>query len=131
MSEIKKLSIAVKDERGIILDIFKSSPKDHCALITFKKDSQRANHFHKESTQYTFLVSGQLLMRTAKVNDQGDFVGEIKENMIDPYTLITHLPYEAHSFLALSDSTILAFACGTRGGDDYEKDVFRIKSMFK
>ena len=131
MTDIRNLKIAVEDERGIILDIFKSSPKDHCALITFKKDSQRANHYHKNSTQYTFVISGNLLLRTAKVDENGSFLSEIEESKIEPYTLITHLPYEAHSFLALSDSTILAFACGIRGGQDYEKDVFRIKSMFK
>ena len=131
MENIRKLKIAVEDDRGIILDIFKSSPKDHCALITFKKDSQRANHYHKNSTQYTFIVSGNLLLRTAKVDDSGKFLSEIEERKVEPYTLITHLPYEAHSFLALSDSTILAFACGIRGGEDYEKDVFRIKSMFR
>jgi len=131
MTNIKSLKIAVQDDRGIILDIFKSSPKDHCALITFKKDSERANHYHKKSTQYTFVVSGNLLLRTAKVDKRGKFISEIEELKIEPYTLITHLPYEAHAFLALSNSTILAFACGIRGGQDYEKDVFRIKSMFK
>ena len=131
MSDIKKLNIAVEDDRGIILDIFKSSPKDHCALITFKKNSERANHYHKNSTQYTFIIEGDLLLRTAKVNNNGELSGDIIENVVNPYTLITHLPYEAHSFLALSDATILAFACGIRGGQDYEKDVFRIKSMFK
>jgi len=131
MSDIKKLNIAVEDDRGIILDIFKSSPKDHCALITFKKNSERANHYHKNSTQFTFIIKGKLLLRTARVNNDGKLIEEIKENSVEPYTLITHLPYEAHSFLALTDSTILAFACGIRGGQDYEKDVFRIKSMFK
>ena len=131
MSKIQKLNIAVKDDRGIILDIFKSSPKDHCALITFMANSQRANHFHKNSTQYTFVVSGSLLLRTAKVDMDGNFISNIEENKIESYNLITHMPYEAHSFLALNDSTILAFACGIRGGQDYEKDVFRIKSMFK
>lgn len=131
MSEIKKLNIAVEDDRGIILDIFKSSPKDHCALITFTKNSERANHYHKNSTQFTFIIQGELLLRTAKVNNDGKLIEEIKENSVGPNTLITHLPYEAHSFLALTDSTILAFACGIRGGQDYEKDVFRIKSMFK
>ena len=77
MSNIKNLKIAVEDDRGIILDVFKSSPKDHCALITFKKDSQRANHYHKRSIQYTFVVSGDLLLRTAKVDEDGKFISEI------------------------------------------------------
>ena len=55
MSDIIKLDIAYEDERGIILDIFESEPKEHGSLITFNKGSRRANHFHKESTQYLFL----------------------------------------------------------------------------
>ncbi len=78
MSDIKKLNIAVEDDRGIILDIFKSSPKDHCALITFKKNSERANHYHKNSTQFTFIIKGKLLLRTARVNNDGKLIEEIK-----------------------------------------------------
>ena len=132
MSEVIKLDIAYEDKRGIILDIFSSEPKDHGALITFNKGAQRANHFHKESTQYTFLVSGTLLMRTAKVDLKGEFTETLQEEIIKPHMLITHNPYEAHAFEASENSTILAFACGLRGGKDYEKDVYRIiKNMFE
>ena len=131
MSEIIKLDIAFKDSRGIILDIFESAPKDHGALITFNNGARRANHYHKKTTQYTFLVSGTLLMRTAQVNKDGDFIENIKEDVIKPHMLITHRPYEAHAFEASENSTILAFACGLRGGKDYEKDVYRlIMNMF-
>ena len=70
-------------------------------------------------------------MRTAKVDLKGQFSEKIKEDIIKPHMLITHRPYEAHAFEASENSTILAFACGTRGGKDYEKDVYRlIKNMF-
>ena len=131
MSEIVKLDIAFRDSRGIILDIFESAPKDHGALITFNKGAKRANHYHKLSTQYTFLVSGKLTMRTAKVDKKGNFIESIKEDIIKPHMLITHRPYEAHAFEANENATILAFACGLRGGKDYEKDVYRlIMNMF-
>ncbi len=131
MTEITKLDIAFEDDRGLIMDIFSSEPKDHGALITFNKDVQRANHYHKESTQYTFLVSGSLIMRSADVSKEGVISNSFKEVVLEPYTLVKHNPYEAHAFKSVESSTILAFACGLRGGKDYEKDVYRlIRSMF-
>jgi len=132
MSEVKKLEIAHEDPRGIIMDIFSSEPKDHGALITFNKGAQRANHYHKKSIQYTFLVSGSLVMRTSDVSKDGKLSEVFKEIVMEPYMLVKHDPYEAHAFRAESNSTILAFACGLRGGDDYEKDVYRlINNMFE
>lgn len=131
MSDIIKLDIAYEDERGIILDIFESEPKEHGSLITFNKGSRRANHFHKESTQYLFLISGNLIMRSGEVDDDGNFKDKIKQDIIMPHMLVTHKPYEAHAFEASENSTILAFACGLRGGKNYEKDVYRlIMNMF-
>ena len=131
MSDIIKLDIAYEDERGIILDIFESEPKEHGSLITFNKGSRRANHFHKESTQYLFLISGNLIMRSGEVDDDGNFKDKITQDIIMPHMLVTHKPYEAHAFEARENSTILAFACGLRGGKNYEKDVYRlIMNMF-
>ena len=131
MSDIIKLDIAYEDERGIILDIFESEPKEHGSLITFNKGSRRANHFHKESTQYLFLISGNLIMRSGEVDDDGNFKDKIKQDIIKPHMLVTPKPYEAHAFEASENSTILAFACGLRGGKNYEKDVYRlIMNMF-
>lgn len=131
MSDIIKLDINFEDERGIILDIFESEPKEHCSLITFNKGSRRANHYHKKSTQYLFLISGNLIMRSGEVDDGGNFKDKIKEDIIKPHMLVTHKPYEAHAFEASENSTILAFACGLRGGKNYEKDVYRlIMNMF-
>ena len=46
-------------------------------------------------------------------------------------TLVTHNAFEAHTFKAVEKST-LAFACGIRGGTDYESDVFRLsKNLFE
>tara|TARA_B100000212_G_C27349115_1_gene522779 strand:+ start:370 stop:771 length:402 start_codon:yes stop_codon:yes gene_type:complete len=131
MSEVKKLEIAFEDKRGIIMDIFSHAPKDHGALITFTKNAQRANHYHKESTQYTFLVEGSLLMRTSNVSKEGELSNIYDEIILEPYTLVKHNPFEAHAFKANCNSIILAFACGLRGGNDYEKDVYRIiQNMF-
>ena len=39
-------------------------------IITSKKGAVRGNHFHKESTQYTFIVKGKFRLYRAKVDNQ-------------------------------------------------------------
>ena len=122
------LEINHSDNRGSIRDIFVSSPKDHCSIITFTPDAVRANHFHKESTQYTYVIDGEILMGTQLVDQNGEPVGEIEKVVLGPGDLVTHPPLHAHAFRAIKASTILAFADGVRGGSDYESDVFRLKA---
>ena len=132
MSSVKKLKTVFEDNRGIIVDIFQSAPKDHSSFITFEVGAIRANHFHKETIQYTFLISGKLLMRTAKVDNEGNLLSLVEQSTLSPMTLVTHNAFEAHTFKAVEKSTILAFACGIRGGTDYESDVFRLsKNLFE
>lgn len=123
----KHLPVNHSDARGSIRDIFVSSPKDHCAIITFTENAVRANHFHKESTQYTYVIDGEIVMATRLVDKDGQPAGEVEKTVLGPGDLVTHPPYHAHAFRALKPSSILAFADGIRGGIDYENDVFRLK----
>jgi dTDP-4-dehydrorhamnose 3,5-epimerase-like enzyme len=123
-----KLNYSFKDGRGEIVDIFVRSPKDHCSIITSKKGAVRGNHFHKKSTQYTFVVSGKFILYRGKVDKKGNLIEDVKTIIIEKNELIEHLPYEAHTLVACTDKAVLlAFACGTRGGNFYEKDTFRLK----
>lgn len=122
------LEINHSDARGTIRDIFVASPKDHCSIITFTPDSVRANHFHKHSTQYTYVIDGEILMATRLVDQDGEPAGDVEQVVLGPGDLVTHPPLHAHAFRALKPSTILAFADGVRGGNDYESDVFRLKA---
>jgi mannose-6-phosphate isomerase-like protein (cupin superfamily) len=124
----KHLEINHSDARGTIRDIFVSSPKDHCSIITFTPDAVRANHFHKESTQYTYVIDGEITMATRLVDENGEPKGEVEKVVLRAGDLVTHPPYHAHAFRALGAATILAFADGVRGGNDYESDVFRLKA---
>ena len=117
-----------KDKRGFILDIFVGKPKDHCSLVSFKKNSVRGNHFHKKSIQYSFILEGKLLMITSRVNKNGKYLGRKNRKIVRKNDLITHKPFMAHAFKAKTNSKILAFADGLRGGKNYEKDTFRLKN---
>ena len=115
-----------KDKRGIIIDIFTNQPKDHCTLVTFNRFAVRGNHFHKKSTQYSFIITGKLKMLTSKVNKYGKLVGKVKKEIVTSNTLIEHKPNIAHAFMAIKKSSLLAFVNGKRGGNNYEKDTFRL-----
>jgi len=124
----KKLKNNFKDKRGTIIDIFTNQPKDHCTLVTFNKSAIRGNHFHKKSTQYSFIISGKLKMVTARVNKVGKPIGKVKHEIVSPNTLIEHKPFSAHTFKAIKKSSMLAFVNGKRGGKNYEKDTYRLKN---
>ena len=122
-----KISSSFSDARGEIYDIFVNSPKDHCALITCNKGAIRVNHFHKFSTQFTYILSGKFKIYKAKVDKNGNLTSKISIETVNENELIKHPPYEAHTFEAISDNCkILAFACGKRGGKYYEEDTFRL-----
>jgi len=116
-----------KDKRGKIIDIFINNPKDHCTLVTFNKGAIRGNHFHKKSIQYSFVVSGKLLMLSARVNKNGNVVGKIKKEILRENVLVAHKSFYAHAFKAITKANLLAFVDGKRGGKDYEKDTFRLQ----
>ena len=124
----KTLKSNFKDKRGKIIDIFVKKPKDHCTLVTFNKSAIRGNHFHKKSIQYSFVVSGKLLMLSAKVNKNGTIIGKIKKEILIANNIVIHKPFHAHAFKAMAKVKLLAFADGKRGGKDYEKDTFRLKN---
>ncbi len=128
-SEMKILTPNFTDSRGNITDIFVNSPKDHCCIITNSPNSIRANHYHKLSTQFTYIIDGELKFAWVNINKDGSFdKSNIKITILRPGSLVTHIPYEAHAFQSIGNSTILAFACGIRGGDDYENDVYRLNT---
>jgi dTDP-4-dehydrorhamnose 3,5-epimerase-like enzyme len=128
MSKIKLLKKNFEDKRGKIIDIFVNLPKDHCSIITFNKGAVRGNHYHKKSCQFSFLLSGELDFYFGKVDKKNGKLKKLKKRTIKKNTLITHEPYEAHAFRSKKNSVMIAFSCGVRGGKNYEKDTFRLKT---
>lgn len=121
--ELKTLHINYQDERGIIMDVVTHLDFQHVTFITSKIKSFRGDHYHKSTGQYIFLLSGQL--KYVSRNRQTRKVEVVIMNSND---LAFSPPDEEHGFLAIKDSTILVLTCGPRGGEDYEKDTFRLSS---
>ena len=127
MAKIKLLKQSFEDKRGKIIDVFVNAPKEHCLIVTFTKGAVRGNHFHKKSTQFSFVLSGELDFYFAKVDKKNGKLKKVKKRTVKKNTFITHEPYEAHAFKSKKRSILVAFSCGIRGGIRYEKDTFRLK----
>ena len=128
MSVIKKIKTFSSDDRGEIIDIFTHEPKDHCAIVTFKKNAIRGNHFHKKSIQFAFVLEGNFKIYHVKADENANYDSKkIEELDASKNDYITHEKYEAHAYKCLSNKgTLLVFTKGVRGGKYYEDDTFRL-----
>jgi quercetin dioxygenase-like cupin family protein len=120
---VHHLKTAYIDERGEITDILQHTPVDSVTVITCKKGSIRANHYHKESIQYSYILSGEIIAYTQmpemEVEKQTLYEGDMLESP----------PLERHALHATHDSVLLIITKGPRGGGNYEDDTFRIPPL--
>lgn len=120
--EVKKIKPSFQDERGKITDVITNEPVEHATIITSRKGAVRANHFHKDTFQYLYVLQGKL-----RVVGQMPGKDAIEAIMVEG-DLIVNVPEERHAFEALEDSTFLVLTRGPRGGEDYEKDTYRLET---
>jgi dTDP-4-dehydrorhamnose 3,5-epimerase-like enzyme len=118
--DVEKIQIAFQDKRGEILDILKKGHIEYVTLIRSRKNAVRGNHYHKETYQHLYVLEGKL-RAVSKMPGKAP-----TEAVLGPNDLILSVPEEHHAFEALEDSTFLVLTRGPRGGEDYEKDTFRL-----
>ena len=118
MEMIKHIQSAYHDERGDIFNLFEGRI-EHTALITSKKGSVRANHYHKEDYQYIYLVSGEFESHSCDVRNPK------KKQMllVKPGDLVDTPPYIAHAQKFTKDSVFLALTTHQRESGKYEEDT--------
>ena len=118
METLKHLDPAVADPRGTITNLFEGKI-EHIALITSKKGSVRANHYHKEDHQYIYLVSGAYDSYSCDVNNpQKKQVLQVK-----PGDIVYTPPFTAHAQKFTEDSVFLALSTRQREHGKYEDDT--------
>ncbi len=118
--KIAKLEPNFQDDRGIILDILTNEPVEHVTVITSAKNVVRGNHYHKETVQWVYVHSGRMKSLT-------QFEGEpVISTILEPGDLIKTEKNERHALHTLADTVFFVFTKGPRGGDNYEKDTFRL-----
>jgi quercetin dioxygenase-like cupin family protein len=118
--KITRIEPAFEDERGKISDIITGKEIQHVNLITFKKGAIRANHYHKESFHFNYVLKGSLKIVTE------DFKGVTESAVVGTGDLIEIPQMVKHALTALDDTDLLVFTRGPRGGENYEKDTYRL-----
>jgi len=104
-----------KDDRGWIEDLL-VEPVDSITRIHTKQGQVRGNHVHRETTQWTYVLSGTLWMTDGEHNF---FVGSGQ--------MVVDEPGSPHAWKATVDSDCLVFTRGPRSGKDYESDTERLE----
>jgi Uncharacterized conserved protein, contains double-stranded beta-helix domain len=120
---VTKCVPAFEDARGAITDILQHIPVDSVTIITCVKGAIRANHYHKESVQYSYVLSGQILVYT-QMND-----GPVESRTLVKGDMVESPPFERHALHAIEDSVLLIITRGPRGGKNYEDDTFRVSPL--
>lgn len=116
------LSVSFQDERGKIIDLVENEEINAVTIITFKQGSIRGNHYHKQTIQWNYIISGKIKLVTQNPSEGiFDTILEIGE------CAVTY-PNERHALLALEDSELLVLTKGPRGGKEYESDTFRLEA---
>jgi len=114
------------DDRGSITDIFHLVDMNSGCLITNTPGAIRANHYHKLTTQYTYILTGSIDYYSKPVGS------EEPANVITAGAgeFIISEPNEIHAWRTGPEGcTLIAFAQGPRGGEDYESDTIRVESI--
>lgn len=108
-----------EDHRGVIQDLL--GQVDAVTEIYTRAGSLRGNHLHRQTTQWTYIVSGHMRI----VNRDPD--GTTRDQVYGPGELSCSPPGTAHAWqTADEDCTVLVFARGPRAGEAYESDVIRL-----
>ena len=108
------------DARGEIIDLLENENINAVTVITFKKGAVRANHYHKQTTQWNYVISGCIRLVSQMPG------APTSEVVMRPGDLVATGPNERHALQGLEDSTLMVFTKGPRGGKEYESDTYRL-----
>ncbi len=115
------LPVLFRDHRGDIIDLLENETITAATIITFTKDAVRANHYHKETRQWNYVLNGTIKI-AAQMPDES-----VQEIIMKAGDLVVTEPHERHALKAIEDATLLVLTKGPRGGSEYESDTFRLK----
>ncbi len=118
---MKKISLTVSyhDERGKITDLIENESINAVTVITFQKGAVRANHYHRETSQWNYVMSGMIKLITRMAGE-----GRV-ETILRKGDFALTVPEEHHALVGLEDSELLVLTRGPRGGKEYESDTYR------
>ena len=121
-----KLQNPHSDERGYIQPLCDLNMKS-ASLIFSKKNSWRANHYHKTDWHYIYVVSGSFdyYYRATNSNE------EIRKILVKKENLLFTPPMFDHAMFYTEDTNIFVVSRNPRDQKTYEEDTVRIDFIKK
>lgn len=119
---LKNIVPVFEDKRGKIIDVLEDENIKHIGIITSNKGSIRGNHYHKKSTQWTYIISGKIKIYLKNFDN-----GDMKEIILNRGDLIKIPVMSIHTLESIGNSTMLVLTDQHRIDESYEYDTFRIK----
>ena len=117
----KKIEPAFTDARGSIFDIVEE-PISHVGYITIAKGAVRGNHYHKISTQFTYVLRGSIKFITTDIEGKNR-----QESILEVGDFSSIPPGVVHAYVGLADdSAFLDMTTLARGEKGYEDDTVRV-----
>ncbi len=113
------------DDRGAItkiLDDGKTAVRS-ILLISSKKGSVRASHYHKKDSHFAYMLSGKMEYSEYPVGREK----EKQSAIIEAGDMVYSAPMMVHLMRFLEDSVFLTLATESRSQEAYEEDTVRLK----
>ena len=120
---VRRISPAFQDERGAISNILEELIS-HVAIITSKKGSIRANHYHPDQVQYVYLVSGRYESVSKDLRRKD---APLEKVTVEAGNLVITPPMVAHAMRFTEDSVLLNLTTGQRDSKDYHEHTKEYK----
>ena len=120
---VHHLEPAFHDNRGQITDIVQHTPFDSVTVITCVRGAIRGNHYHQESIQYLYVLSGRVRAFAQSPGGPVEMVDLVAGDLLETPLL------ERHAIEVLEDAVLIVITRGPRGGIGYEDDTFRVPPL--
>jgi quercetin dioxygenase-like cupin family protein len=118
---VVELADAFADARGEIIPLV-DLPMKSCVLITSKKGTVRANHYHKTDWHFCYVLDGTIEYHHRPHGEEGP--GEIVT--LRKGEMFFTPPMVDHAMVFLDDTTFLTLGRNSRAQEVYEADIERI-----
>ena len=104
----------------MITDIVQGEQFEAATIITSRKGAVRGNHWHEETIQFIYILSGEMRFTIQMPGREREVFAALAGD------LVVNEPRERHAMRALEDTTFLVLTRGPRGGADFESDTHRL-----
>jgi dTDP-4-dehydrorhamnose 3,5-epimerase-like enzyme len=119
---IVPLEASFSDERGVI-QLLHDGAMGSAAVITSKKGTTRANHYHKTDWHYCYVVSGQIEYHHRPHGSDET----VEVTVIEAGKMFFTPPMVDHAMHFLDDTMFITLGRNSRAQESYEAGIERVE----